>query len=106
AEHHITASLLPMLVDGSLQPAYEMRIPSLSTSTVQDAHNSGLRGSISASGLDWGKEADAEINYVPLHELPLHKWRQVAQQTGVNSKDVRVCAGALLAGLVPAIAGE
>lgn len=106
AEHHITASLLHMLVDGGIQPAYEMRIPPPSTSTAQETHNSELQGPVSASGLDWGQEADTEINYAPLQELPLQKWRQVTQQAGVNAKDVRVCAAALLAGLIPAITGE
>ena len=106
AEHSIMASLLPILVDGNMQPAYEMRIPSPYSSALQDAQISELRKSISASGLDWEQEADPAINFVPLQELSLHTWRQIAQQTSVNSKDVRVCAAALLAGLVPVLAGE
>jgi len=106
AELQITASLFPMLVDESRQPPYEMRIPSPYSSVARNSYDTELEETVSMSGLDWGLKDDAEIIQVPLHELQLHRWRQTAQQTGVNSKDVRVCAAALLAGLVPVVAGD
>lgn len=106
AEHQLVASLLPILLDGGMQRAYEMKTPQPAISTTRDVHSSELQGAISTSGLDWEKKANAEIISVSLQQLPLTKWRQVTQQMGVNAKDVRACAAALLAGLIPALAGE
>ena len=53
----------------------------------------------------WRPHGDAQEIKNGLHELTLPFWSQAAKQAGVPSKDVRACAAALLAGLVPATWG-
>ncbi len=106
AELQIVASLFPMLVDESRQPPYERRSPSPYSSVARNSFYAELEETVATSGLDWGLRDDAEIIRVPLHELQVYRWRQTAQQTGANSKDVRICTAAFLAGLIPALAGD
>jgi hypothetical protein len=106
AELQITASLFPMLVDESRQSPYEMRIPSSYSSVARDFYDAELEETVSMSGLDWGLKDNSESIQVELRELQLKRWSQIAQQTGANPKDVRICTAALLAGLTPALAGD
>ena len=106
AELQITASLFPMLVDESRQSPYEMRIPSPYSSVARNSSDAKLEETVSMSGLDWGLQDNSESIQVELHELQLKRWSQIAQQTGANPKDVRICAAAFLAGLIPALAGD
>ncbi len=106
SELQITASLFPMLVDESGQPPYERRIPSPHSSVAQNSNDAELVDTVSSSGLNWGLQDNSESIQVGLHELPLKRWSQFAQQTGANPKDVRICTAAFLAGLIPALAGD
>jgi len=106
AEHQITASLLPLLMDGSLHPAYETRIPLPTTPDAQHPCDAYTQERQSMSGLDWNMHDETERIQTPLHALQLQKWRKIAHQSGVNSKDVRVCIAALLTGLIPVIDGD
>ncbi len=106
AEHQITASLLPALMDVNVQPAFEMRIAQPPSSTAQDAYDVYPQEHLSISGLDWSALEEAERIQTPLHTLQLQRWHQIAHQSGVNSKDVRICIAALLTGLIPVFDGE
>jgi hypothetical protein len=106
AEHHITASLLPMLQDGSMQPAYELQIPSPYSPAAHASIGAPSQKILSISGLEWHTPDEAEAIQDSLHVLQLQRWRQIARQSGVNSKDVRICIAALLAGLVPVLDGD
>lgn len=106
AELQITASLFPMLVDESRQSPFEMRIPSSSSSAARNSYDAKLEATVSMSGLDWGLQDNSESIQVELRELQLKRWSQIAQQTGANPKDARICTAAFLAGLIPALAGD
>jgi hypothetical protein len=106
AEQQITASLLPMIVGESQHSAFEKRIPSSSTLEAQSSNGTGVIDTASSSGLNWGLHDSSERIQVELQELSLKRWSQIAQQTGATPKDVRICAAAFLAGLVPALSGD
>jgi hypothetical protein len=105
AEQQITALLLPMLVDGSVQPAFEMRIPPPDSFAVQNSYDAHSQEIPSISGLEWSIQDESELIKASLHAL-LQRWRRIAQQSGVNSKVVRICIATLLAGLVPVLDGD
>jgi len=106
AELQITASLFPMLVDESRQSPYEMRIPSPYSSVARNFYDAELEETVSMSRLDWGLKDNSESIQVELRELQLKRWSQIAQQTGANPKDVRICTATFLSGLTPALAGD
>ena len=105
AELQITASLFPVLVVESRQSAYEI-IPSPYSSTARNSYDTKLEATVPMSGLDWRLKDNSESIQVEPRELPLKRWSQIAQQTGANPKDVRICTAALLAGLIPVLAGD
>jgi hypothetical protein len=106
AEHHIIASLLPILADRSLQPAFEMRISPPHSSIAHDTYDVDAQKLPSISGLIWHSRNDTERIKTTLQALQLQRWRQIAQQSGVKSRDIRICVAALLAGLIPVIEGD
>ena len=106
AEHQIMASLLPMLMEGSVQPAYEMHIPPPLSSAAYNPDDSIPEAIVSISGLDWEIRDDAETFRAPLHTGNLKKRSHIAQQSGVNPQDVRICIAAMLSGLIPTIHGD
>jgi len=105
AELQITASLFPMLVGESRQPAYEI-IPSAYSAIARNAYDTELEETVSMSGLDWRLKDNSESIQVELRALQLKRWSQIAQQTRANPKDVRICTAALLAGLIPTLTGD
>lgn len=106
AEQKITASLLAMLVDGSVQPAYDLRIPPPDSFAVQNSYDVHSQELPSISGLEWHIQDEGEFIKTSLQALQLQRWRRIAQQNGVNSKVVRICIAALLAGLIPVLDGD
>ncbi len=106
AEIEITASLFPLLSEVNRKSAYETGLPSLYASVIRNSNDAELRETGSFSGLDWGLKDDYEIIEVQLHKSPPKKWGQIAQQTGTSQKDARICAAALLAGLIPTVYGD
>ena len=105
ADLQVTASLFSILEDKSRQSTYEI-LPSSASSVALYSSGTEQVDTVSSSGLDWGLQDNSESIQVELHDIPLKRWSQIAQQTGATPKDVRICTAAFLAGLIPSLVGD
>lgn len=101
ADLQITASLFPLLVDESRQSGNGFRVKQIVPLAPQ---LSGQYLTFSGNELNW-QAKDTTLSGMTQKPQVKH-WNQAAKQAGVKPEDVKICAAALGAGLIPALEGE
>lgn len=105
ADLHIAAALLPMLGGGNGQSFHEIAARDTGLFPSQSVHHTGEMAGFPVHGLNWNAGNGALSKGISLDELASHLVA-VARTMNVRSSNARICAAALLAGLIPALTGE
>jgi hypothetical protein len=103
AEPHTATSLFPTLHENGHVSRQFAGIPSKNAEALDN--DALIGGEILEQFITWQKDVHVKLMNDNLRDVPKNVWVQTAQQAGVQSKDVRICASALLAGLVPSVTG-